>query len=55
MDYMIRIGISSELDAEKVESALEDALQEAGLLYSVYEIEEDHDNGQWTLAHKKNR
>lgn len=52
MDYMIRIGISSQLNDEQVEQAIEGALNAAGLLNSVYEVEEDNDDGQWTLAHK---
>jgi hypothetical protein len=47
MDYIVRIGISSDLDKDMLEEALDDA----GIPNTVYEVHED--DRRWVLVHRK--
>jgi chromosome condensin MukBEF MukE localization factor len=51
MDYIVRIGISSDLDKDKLQDAIDEALSDADILNTVYEVMED--DGKWVLAHMK--
>lgn len=49
-DYMVRVGVSSNLDPEELETEISEALDKAGISNTVYELSEVEDGAQWTLA-----
>lgn len=48
-DYMIRVGVSADLDEDQLQEKLEEALDKAGLLNVVYEVIEDTGE-DWVLT-----
>ena len=49
-NYMVRVGITSAIEAEALQDAIEQALFRAGILNTVYEIYDD--DGGWELTHR---
>jgi hypothetical protein len=54
-DYMIRLGVSSSLPEDKLEEALEDALDARGILSTIYEIMDDDDEFEFMLATRERK
>lgn len=52
-NYMLRIGVSSTLDEDALEEAIENALDAVNLDHTIYEVVEVEEHQQWSLAVKE--